>query len=105
MTRRLIDNGTTNNLMYAFCKTSSSFHGVEPVTAPNARRGLIQYSIICRDDDRGARHGDTGTASIPLAAIPPVAADPWTGPGNRVKTGSRRPCTVATMSQASENRA
>ncbi len=76
MTRRLFDNGTTNNLMYAFCEASSSFHGVGPVTAPNVQRGLFQYSIICRDDDRGARHGDTGAASIPLAAIPPVAADP-----------------------------
>ena len=51
MTRRLIDNGTTNNLTYAVFKTSSSFHGVEPVTATNVQRGLIQHSIICRDDD------------------------------------------------------
>ncbi len=103
MTRRLIDNGTTNNLTYAFSKTSPSFHGVEPVTATNVPRDPIQHSIVCRDDDRGARHGDTGTASIPLAAILPVAADPWSGPGNRVKIGSWRTRTVATMSQASEN--
>ncbi len=103
MTRRLIDDGTTNNLTYAFFKTSSSFHGVEAVTATNVQRDPIQHSIVCRDDDRGARHGDTGAASIPLAAIPPVAADPRTGPGNRVKTGSWRTKTVATMSQASAN--
>ena len=51
MTPRLIDNGTTNNLMYAVFKTSSSFHGVEPVTATNVRRDPIQHSNICRDDD------------------------------------------------------
>ncbi len=67
MTRRLIDNGTTNNLMYAFCEASSSFHGVGPVTATNVQRDPIQHSIVCRDDDRGARHGDTGTASIPAS--------------------------------------
>ncbi len=103
MTRRLIDNGTTNNLMYAFFKTSSSFHGVEPVTAPNVQRGLIQHSIICRDDDRGLRPDDTDAASIPLAAELPATTVRWTEPGNRVKTGSRRTRTVATMSQASEN--
>ena len=89
--------------MYAFFKTSSSVHGVEPVTATNVQRGPIQHSIIRRDDDRGLRPGDTGAASIPLAPILPVAAGPWTEPGNRVKTGSRRTRTVATMSQASEN--
>ena len=67
MTRRLIDNGTTNNLTYAFFKTSPSFHGVEPVTATNVQRDPIQHSIVCRDNDRGARHGDTGTASIPAS--------------------------------------
>jgi|GEM_PF-3704939 len=67
MRRRLIDNGTTNNLTYAFCEASSSFHGVEPVTATNVQRGPIQHSIVCRDDDWGARHGDTGTASIPAS--------------------------------------
>ncbi len=103
MTRRLIDNGTTNNLMYAFCEASSSFHGVEPVTAPNVQRGLIQHSIICRDDDRGLRPDDTDAASIPLAAELPATTVRWTEPGNRVKTGSRRTRTVATMSQASEN--
>ena len=39
------------NTMLGFFKTSSSFHGVEPVTAPNVQRDLIQYSIICREDD------------------------------------------------------
>ena len=51
MTRRLIDSGTTNNLMYAFFGTFASFHGVEPVTATNVQRDLIQHSIFCRDDD------------------------------------------------------
>ncbi len=39
------------NTLLGFFKTSSSFHGVEPVTAPNVQRDLIQYSIICREDD------------------------------------------------------
>ncbi len=51
MTRRLIDNGTTDNLTYAFFKTSSSFHGVEPVTATNGQPDPIQHSIIRRDND------------------------------------------------------
>ena len=41
--------------------------------------------------------------AIPLAAFPPVAAVRWTGPGNRVRIGSWRPGTVATMSQRRKN--
>ena len=39
------------NTMLGFFKTSSSFHGVEAVTAMNVQRDLIQHSIICREDD------------------------------------------------------
>lgn len=39
------------NTMLGFFKTSFSFHGVEPVTETNVQRDLIQYSIVCRDDD------------------------------------------------------
>ncbi|MCH8197367.1 MAG: hypothetical protein IH904_04715 [Proteobacteria bacterium] len=39
------------NTMLGFFKTSFSFHGVEPVTATNVQRDLIQYSIVCREDD------------------------------------------------------
>jgi len=36
------------NSLFVFCKTDNSFHGVEPVTAPDTRRWLLLYDIFHR---------------------------------------------------------
>ena len=37
------------NSLFAFVKTSASFHGVEPVSDPDARRWLLLYDIYAKN--------------------------------------------------------
>ena len=36
------------NALFAFVKTETSFHGVEPVTDPDTKRWLLLYDIYVR---------------------------------------------------------
>jgi hypothetical protein len=45
------------NSLFAFLKTDTSFHGVEPITEPNIRRDLLLYDIKVHNPPDLARDG------------------------------------------------
>jgi hypothetical protein len=59
------------NSLFAFLKTDTSFHGVEPIAEPNIRRDLLLYDIKVHNPPEQAR--DQKDAQ-PAAANKPVAS-------------------------------
>lgn len=57
------------NSLFAFLKTDTSFHGVEPINEPNVRRDLLLYDIKVANPPEQARGGK----EIPSAAGKPAA--------------------------------